>query len=187
MPKTKTKNKNKRYALLDRDGTIMVDKIYQSDPALTELLPGALEGLKSLAKSGFGLAVVTNQSGIGRGLIRPHELEAVNQSLVDLLAGEGVILERVYYCPHTPEEGCDCRKPRPGMALRAAGELGFDPRDCVVIGDRAADVALGKGIGATSILVRTGGGRETEASGEVAPDYVADDLRGAARWLAEKR
>ncbi|MDR1613262.1 MAG: HAD family hydrolase [Planctomycetota bacterium] len=180
------KKRRKRYALLDRDGTIMVDKIYQSDPAQTELLPNALEGLKLLAGAGFGLVVVTNQSGINRGLIQPSELEAVNRRLAEILAVDGVALEAVYYCPHTPDEDCCCRKPMPGMALRAARDLGFDPRDCVVIGDREADVALGKAIGAMSVLVRTGGGRETEAEGKVKADHIADDLKAAAEWMLEK-
>ncbi|MDR0361782.1 MAG: HAD family hydrolase [Planctomycetota bacterium] len=180
------KHKRKRYVLLDRDGTIMVDKAYQSDPALTELLPGALAGLRTLSDAGYRLVVITNQSGINRGLIKPRELEAVNQSLVDLLAKEGIAVERVYYCPHTPEDGCNCRKPRPGMALRAAEELGFDTRDAYVIGDREADMRLGKAVGATSVLVRTGGGRETEESGNTAPDYIADDLANAATWMAAR-
>ena len=181
MPKTQPEKK--RYVLFDRDGTIMVDKIYQTKPELTELLPGATQGLGRLAEAGFGLVVITNQSGIARGLLTERDLAAVHGRLEAMLAEAGIRLDGVYHCPHRPEDDCRCRKPLPGMAERAAADLGFSLERCVVVGDRECDMELAKGVGATAVLVRTGGGRETEANGECQPDYVADDLLDAAEWI----
>lgn len=175
----------RRYALLDRDGTIMIDKNYQKDPAITELLPNAASGLKILSDAGWGLVLVTNQSGIARGLLQPEDLEAVNQRLMNLLAAEGVHLDAAYFCPHAPGDGCRCRKPLPGMAETAAGDLGFSLRKCVVIGDSPCDIELGKAVGGTTVLVRTGGGKKTESDGAVRADYVGDDLLTAGRWIVE--
>ena len=100
------------------------------------------------------------------------------------LAVEGVRLEGIYACPHAPEDRCACRKPRPGLVLQAAGELGFKPQACFVIGDKASDVLLGEGLGATTFLVRSGYGAEVESQGLVDPDYVVDNLDRAAEIIA---
>ncbi len=173
----------KKYVLLDRDGTIMVDKQYQKDPALTELFPNALPGLKKLYDAGYGLALITNQSGIARGLLSESDLEAVNHSLEKILADVGVRFDRIYYCPHAPVDNCNCRKPKPGMVEQAMAELHFDPCDAVVIGDRDCDIELGQTVGTRTILVRTGGGKEAEQNAIHTPDYVADDLLDAAEWI----
>lgn len=179
----KTDKSKRRYVLLDRDGTIMIDKNYQKDPTLTELLPNAALGLKTLSDAGWGLVLVTNQSGIARGLLAERDLAAVNASLQRLLAEKGAHLDAIYFCPHVPEDNCDCRKPLPGMAKAAAKELGFSLADCVVIGDRPCDIELGRAVGGTAVLVRTGGGKETEQDGRMRADYVADDLLDAGRWI----
>lgn len=173
----------RKFVLLDRDGTIMVDKGYQKDPAITELFPNALEGLKTLYDAGFGLAMVTNQSGIGRGYLSPKDLDAVNASLEKLMADIGVKFDGKYFCPHIPGDNCDCRKPKPGMVAQAINELHFDPRDAVVVGDRDCDIELGKSAGTRTVLVRTGAGEETERDAKCSPDYIADDLLDAARWI----
>lgn len=172
----------KRFALIDRDGTINVERDYLSDPAGLELIPGAIAGLRLLKGLGLGLAVITNQSGIARGYFTLDTLDAIHRRLQEMLGAEGITLDGVYICPHGPGETCDCRKPLPGMALQAAAELGFDLTQAFVIGDKAADVDLGRAVGATSILVRTGYGREHEA--KCRPDHVADDLLAAAQWIA---
>ena len=100
--------------------------------------------------------------------------------MLQLLARAGASLDGIYVCPHAPEDGCDCRKPRPGMALRAAADWHFDPRTAVVIGDKASDIGLGRAIGAKTILVRTGYGEAELAQGGVRPDWVAKDLTEAA-------
>ena len=110
--------------LLDRDGTIIVDRHYLSNPAEVELLPGAVAGLRRLADAGFALVVVSNQSGVARGLLTEADVAAVNARTAALLANEGIQIAGWYYCPHGPEAGCDCRKPAAGMAERAAAELG---------------------------------------------------------------
>lgn len=169
----------RRFAALDRDGTIIVEKNYLSDPAGVELLPGAAAGLRRLQAAGWGLVVVSNQSGIGRGYFTEADYEKVTARLVELLRAAGVALDGIYHCPHAPGAGCDCRKPRPGMLLRAAKELNFRPADCVVIGDKPADVELGHGAGAAlSVLVRTGYGAAAPADCQA--DLVADDLDAAA-------
>ena len=176
----------KRYVLLDRDGTVMVDKVYQKDPAITELFPGVLDGLERLSQAGFGLALITNQSGIARGLLSEHDLAAVNGRLRDLLATRGIRLDGIYFCPHRPEDRCRCRKPLPGLVEQAAADLGFAVQDCIIIGDRECDVDLAKGVGASAILVRTGGGREAEANPDCHPDYIADNLNAAAEWIIKQ-
>jgi D-glycero-D-manno-heptose 1,7-bisphosphate phosphatase len=175
--------KQRRFVLLDRDGTIIVDKHYLSDPDGVELLPGAVEGLCGMTALGLGLVVVTNQSGVGRGYLDPGQLEAIHRRLTELLAGRGVRLDGIWFCPHRPEEDCDCRKPRTGLVERAARELHFDPADAFVIGDKPADVELGRRLGATTFLVRTGYGAGAEAAGESGPDYVVDDLGEASRFI----
>lgn len=169
----------RRFAALDRDGTIIVEKNYLSDPAGVELLPGAAAGLRRLRAAGWGLVVVSNQSGIGRGYFSEADYEKVTARLVALLRAEGVELDGIYHCPHAPGAGCDCRKPRPGMLERAAREHGFRPEDCVVIGDKPADVELGRNAGAAlAVLVRTGYG--ATAADSCQPDFVAADLDEAA-------
>ena len=153
----------RRYVLLDRDGTIIADRHYLKDPAGVELLPGAAAGLKALQELGLGLLVVSNQSGLGRGYFREEDLWAVHMRLRQLLADQGVQLEGSYYCPHTPDDACACRKPGTGLVQEAAASHGLEPSQCFVIGDKLSDVALGLALGGVSILVRTGQGREQEA------------------------
>lgn len=173
----------RKYVLLDRDGTIIVNKHYQKDPDETELLPFAREGLDKLRSAGFALAVITNQSGIARGLLTRSDLAAVNKSMVDLLGGGDTYFAGIYYCPHGPDDQCSCRKPGTGLVNAAASELGFAMCDCYVIGDNLCDMELGKSLGAPTILVRTGHGAKAEKEGETKPDYVADNLLDAAEWI----
>ncbi len=173
----------KKYVLLDRDGTIIVDKNYQKDPALTELLPGAREGLDKLRAAGFRLVVTTNQSGIGRGILTLADLAAVNRSVVAALGGGDDYFDGIFYCPHVDADNCRCRKPLPGLVEIAAATLGFSPADCYVAGDSGRDVEMGQAVGATTILVRTGNGAATEKAGKARADYVADDLLDAAEWI----
>ena len=171
----------RRYALLDRDGTIIEEKNYLGDPAGVALLPGAAEGMRLLREAGFGLAVLTNQSGIGRGYYTEADMRRVHARMRELLEAEGVVLDGIYFCPHTPEDGCSCRKPATGMAEQAARDLGFSLKDAYVVGDKPADVELAARCGAVGILVRTGYGARAEQ--HTAAAYVADDLVGAARWI----
>ena len=175
--------KSPRYILLDRDGTIIVDRHYLAEAAGVELLPGAAAGMRRLAALGFRFVVVTNQSGIARGYFDEPALTAMHVRLAELLAAEQVSLAGVYHCPHTDEAACECRKPNTGMARQAAADLGFDLGTTIVIGDKCADIDLGKAIGATTVLVRTGHGRATEQAAKCRADYTADDLLDAATWI----
>jgi D-glycero-D-manno-heptose 1,7-bisphosphate phosphatase len=174
---------SRRFVLLDRDGTLIVEKHYLSDPEQVELIEGAADGLRRLAARGLGLVVVSNQSGIGRGFFDTTRLAEIHERLLRELRAEGVALDGIFVCPHHPDERCACRKPRTGLALRAAAELGFDPARAFVVGDMASDVALGRALGATTLLVRTGHGAATLERGEARPDHVVADLREAAHRI----
>ena len=165
----------RRYALLDRDGTIIVEKHYLKSVDELELLPHAIEGLRALAAQGYGLIVVSNQSGIGRGLVTVEQVEAIHAELKCRLRAGGVEIAAFYYCPHPPQDGCECRKPKTGMASQAIADFGFEPEKSLVIGDKASDIEFGRAIGARTVLVRTGYGRQHEATAR--PDVITDDLR----------
>ncbi|MEX0799599.1 MAG: HAD-IIIA family hydrolase [Dehalococcoidia bacterium] len=162
---------------LDRDGTVIEEMPYLSDPQRVRLLPNSAAGLRALRAAGLGLAVVTNQSGVGRGFFGLDAVSRVNDRMLALLDGEGAHINDVFVCPHTPSERCQCRKPGTLMLDLASGG-GAERR--FVIGDRASDIEMGRRAGATTVLVRTGWGRQTESSGEARPDHVADDLLEAA-------
>jgi D-glycero-D-manno-heptose 1,7-bisphosphate phosphatase len=172
-----------RFIMLDRDGTLNVERDYLSDPDQLELIEGVPAALKRLRELGFRLIVVSNQSGIGRGYFGPSSVERVHARMRKMLAEQGAEIDAFYICPHAPGEACACRKPLTGMIDQAVAEWGFDPRDGVVIGDKAADIDLGHAIGAKSILVRTGWGADTERAGDCSPDAIVDDLPAAARWI----
>jgi len=143
----------KGLALLDRDGTLIRDMPFLSDPAQLELLPGVGEGLAELQAAGFALAIVTNQQGIGLGYTTRQEMIAVNQKLFRALGPYGVRISRVYYCPHTAADGCDCRKPGAAMLRRAFDDFRVSAERAVIIGDTAADIEAGKAAGCRTILV----------------------------------
>ncbi len=176
-----------KYILLDRDGTIIEDKHYLHDPDGVELCLNAAEGLKAMQDAGYGLIVVTNQSGIGRGYYAEKDMHAVNERMSELLAEHGVEFKAVYFCPHAPDQECDCRKPAPGMFDQAIAEFDMDPEDCYVIGDKLCDVELGILCKAKSILVRTGKGAKEESKCVDKADYIADDLLGAANFIKKNK
>jgi histidinol-phosphate phosphatase family protein len=167
-----------RAVLFDRDGTLIVDVPYNGDPARVLPMGGAVEALDRLRAAGVKTGVVSNQSGVARGLLTPAEVEAVN-ARVDALLGP---LGPVEWCPHAPDDGCDCRKPRPGLIARAAARLGLDPRDCAVVGDIGADVEAAAAAGARGVLVPSERTRREEVA--AAPE-VAPDLLGAVELLLE--
>lgn len=176
-----------KYILLDRDGTIIVDKHYLSDPEGVELFPNTAQGLKAMQDAGYELLVTTNQSGIGRGYYSEKEMHAVNSRMAELLAEYGVEFKAVYFCPHAPDQNCDCRKPGPGMFDQAIAEFGMNPEECYVIGDKLCDVELGMSRKAKSILVRTGKGQKEEPKCVGKADYIADDLLDAANFIIKNK
>jgi D-glycero-D-manno-heptose 1,7-bisphosphate phosphatase len=137
---------------LDRDGTVIEDVAYLRSPDCVRLLPGVVPALRRLRAAGFPLVLVSNQSGIGRGIIAPEDARAVHQRFVEVLAEAGLFFDDVRYCPHRPDEACRCRKPSPAMILDAASELGVDPSASFMVGDKASDVEAGHRAGCRTIL-----------------------------------
>jgi histidinol-phosphate phosphatase family protein len=138
---------SRRALFCDRDGTLIHDAGYPSDPALVCLMPGAAEALTELKRRGFLLVVVSNQSGVGRGLVTPEQAARVHERFVALLAEQGVELDGVCYCPHSPDAGCACRKPSPGMLLQMAERLRIDLGRSWMVGDKVSDVETGQKAG----------------------------------------
>jgi histidinol-phosphate phosphatase family protein len=171
------------YVVLDRDGTLIEERVYLHDPGEIVLLPGAAEGLASMLAGGTRLVVATNQAGIGRGLYGESDYEAVRDRLTQLLEREGVFLDAVFHCPHHPDAGCACRKPAVGMVDRTRALFGGQP-PLAVIGDKRCDVDLARAVGAAGILVTTGYGARQFAAG-LDPDFLVDDLRAAAHVVHE--
>lgn len=171
----------------DRDGTLVIERGYLSDPADLELLPGVPAALRRLQAAGWPVIVVSNQSGVGRGffpLARVHEAMA---ALRHALRARGVELDAIHFCPHRPEDGCDCRKPNVALLRRAAEDLDLSLARSVFVGDKRLDVETGHHAGGRGVLVRTGYGsdqaRERASDGEAPPDAVCADFAEAADWI----
>jgi histidinol-phosphate phosphatase family protein len=160
-----------KAVLFDRDGTLIVDKVYLSDPAGVTMMPGARVAVGRLRRAGLAVGVVSNQSGVARGLMTRAQLDSVNRRVDEFLGG----LDTWAVCPHGSEEGCGCRKPAPGLVLAASEALGARPEDCVVIGDIASDVGAAEAAGARAVLVPSARTRRSEirAARQVAPDLLA--------------
>jgi D-glycero-D-manno-heptose 1,7-bisphosphate phosphatase len=174
----------RRAAFIDRDGTLIVERDYLADPDGVEFVPGAVEALRRLRDAGFAIVVVTNQSGIARGLYTEDDFRAVQRRIEELLRAQDVVVDRTYWCPHHPDftGPCDCRKPGTGMHRRAAAELGLALSRSAFVGDRLKDVLPAGELGGTGILVRTGYGEE-EAAGAPGWVTVVDDLAAASELL----
>ncbi|MGP4050539.1 D-glycero-alpha-D-manno-heptose-1,7-bisphosphate 7-phosphatase [Streptomyces sp. 2A115] len=164
--------------LFDRDGTLVEDVPYNGDPHRVRPMPGARQALDLLREHGVRTGVVSNQSGIARGLLSHEEVRRVNDR-IDALLGP---LDAWTVCPHGPDDGCRCRKPAPGLVLRAAAHLGVRAGDCAVIGDIGADVAAARRAGAHGVLVPTPHTRRDEVS---AAEHVEPDLLTAVRGLLD--
>jgi len=163
--------------LFDRDHTITIDDPpYNGDPDLVRPMPGAVEAVARLRTAGIPVGVVTNQAGIGLGLLTHEQVEKVN-ARVDEVVGP---FDTWQYCPHAPADECSCRKPAPGLILRAADALGVDARTVVVIGDTVMDVGAAESAGATGILVLTD---RTRASEMRRSRLVCRDLLSAVDWV----
>lgn len=173
----------RRFVVLDRDGTIIEDRHYLTDPDQVTLIPNVAAGLRELRDLGLGLIVITNQSAVGRGFLDRDRLDQIHRRMAELLAAEGIELAGIYVCPHLPEDGCACRKPLLGLLQEASEELGFDPELCFVIGDKPCDVELGRCCGATAFLVRTGHGEEYVTAGAAAADFIVADVAAAAEII----
>ncbi|MDO8607489.1 MAG: HAD family hydrolase [Phaeospirillum sp.] len=171
----------RRFVLIDRDGTINVEKNYLSDPDQVELYPGVAAAIRRLNRLDLGVIVVTNQSGIARGYFDLARLEEIHTRLYALLEAEGAAIDGLYICPHGPDDDCDCRKPLPGMVDQAVADHHFDPARAFMIGDKEVDVELGRAVGAATFLVRTGHGPKFVEGTKA--DHVVDDLAAAIRII----
>ena len=175
----------RRFVLLDRDGTLIRERYYLSDPDALTLIPGVGAALGELKALGFGLAVMTNQAGVGRGLFSQDQLDRVHRRLGDVLAREGAGLDGIYACIHSPEDDCPCRKPKLGLFEQAQRKHRIDPSESFMIGDKAIDIEFGRAAGVTTILVRTGYGRDVERDKTAEPHYIVDDLPAAAHLIRQ--
>jgi histidinol-phosphate phosphatase family protein len=155
--------------LCDRDGTLVDDVPYNADPDLVRPRPGVKGALDRARARGLRIGVVTNQSGIGRGWITTNQLRVVHDRL-DMLLGPFDVIET---CPHAPDDGCRCRKPEPGLVLRATDALGVSPGQCTLIGDRAADVEAARAAGAAAILVPSVATGRVPHDAVVAPTFAS--------------
>ena len=178
-----------KAVFLDRDNTVIVDMEFSTDPAGLQPFPGALEALRRLQAAGWLLVIVTNQSGVARGRFSESDLRAFHEQMNRMLEGQGVRVAGVYYCPHyrqgsVPEYSfdCDCRKPQPGMLLRAAREHGIDLKGSWMVGDRPADIGAGRAAGCRTIRV---GSADWTGSDE-RPDFETPDLAAAADIILGK-
>lgn len=165
-----------RAVLFDRDGTLVHDVPYNGDPAMVRPVRGAADALELLRAHRIPVAIVTNQSGIARGLFTEADLHLVHERLRDLLGP----FDCVEWCPHGDDDGCGCRKPAPGMVVRAARTLGVRPEECAVIGDTAADMGAAARAGALGVLVPNAATRPEEIE---AHPVVHDSVLAAVTWL----
>jgi D-glycero-D-manno-heptose 1,7-bisphosphate phosphatase len=175
-----------RAIFMDRDGTVSEEIGYMYHTGLYKPFPWAGPAIRKINDSGMKAILITNQSGVQRGYFTESVVHEVHDILHDELARHNAKLDAVYFCPHEPETGCDCRKPRPGMLMRARQELGIDLANSYVIGDRYLDVDVAYAAGARSVLVMTGNGRAEHQKYKDRPQqphFVADNLLTAVESI----
>ena len=178
-----------QLVLLDRDGVINLDSgDYIKSPSEWQAIPGSLEAIARLNRAGLRVVVVSNQSGVGRGLFPASTLEAINARMRREVVAAGGALAGVYCCPHRPDEGCDCRKPAPGLLRRIESDFGQSLRDAPFVGNSLTDIDAALAVGARPMLVRTGYGLQSEkALGDRNPEVHPDLASAVASLLAERR
>jgi D-glycero-D-manno-heptose 1,7-bisphosphate phosphatase len=175
----------RRAVFLDRDGVINYNRAdYVKSPAELVMLPGSAAAVARLHAAGWPVFLISNQAGVGRGVMSASDLEAVTRKLERALADAGAVLSGIYYCAHHPEAGCDCRKPAPGLLLRAAREHNLDLARSFFIGDDPRDLRAGHAAGVPTVLVLSGiSGEAQVVAVEPPPAYVAADLAAAVDWV----
>ncbi len=179
-----------RAVFLDKDGTLVEDIPYNVNPSLIRLTDGATEALKLLQDAGYAIFVVTNQSGVARGYFSEQDLSAVESTIRSLLLSSGILMDGFYYCPHHPQGmvapyaiECICRKPRPGLLLKAAHEHNIDLASSWLIGDILNDVQAGKEAGCRTVLLDNGHETEWDRSAGRQPDFTVANLLQAAQTI----
>jgi D-glycero-D-manno-heptose 1,7-bisphosphate phosphatase len=179
-------------AFLDRDGTVLEEAGYLDRLERLVFFPFAIDAIRLLRRGGYAVVIITNQSGVGRGLYAEEFVHRAHRTIDERVAAGGGRIDGYYYCPHHPtaeveryRRDCECRKPGPGMLRQAATELDLDLPRSFAVGDKWTDVQAGEAAGARGILVRTGYGRTTESApkGSAAPVVIADDLIAATAWI----
>jgi histidinol-phosphate phosphatase family protein len=175
-----------KAVFLDRDGTINEEVNYLSKIEQLKILPKSAKAIKLLNENKFKVIIITNQSGVAREYFSKETLEDINEHLKNELANEGAQIDAIHYCPHHPEEGCDCRKPRPGMIERAKRKFDLDLSSSFIVGDTINDLETGYNVGCKTVLVLTGYGKrelKEQESWKLQPDYIAQDLLDAVMWI----
>jgi D,D-heptose 1,7-bisphosphate phosphatase len=173
--------KKSAAVFLDRDGTLMRDVDYCSDPKDVQVFEGVSEAVRRLKDRSYKLIVITNQSGIGRGYFTKEQYQAVENELARQIGD--ALIDATYYCPHLPRDGCRCRKPSPEMVVRAATDHNLDLAQSFFVGDKRSDIECGWNAGVKTILVQTGYGKDTDAD---LADFVATDLNEAADLILDE-
>ncbi|KYK28097.1 hypothetical protein AYK20_01675 [Thermoplasmatales archaeon SG8-52-1] len=173
-----------KVVFLDRDGVISRDspdhiKSWEE----FHFLPKVKDALKMLNQNGFKIILITNQSVIARKMVTPEGLDYIHNMMKKEIKESGGRIEKIYFCPHHPDDGCNCRKPKPGMLLKAIKENNIDPEKSFMVGDRMMDVKAGKKVGCTSIIIPSELGKKEMIESSVKPDYVAKDLIDASKWI----
>lgn len=180
-----------RAVFLDRDGVITQEPPhYAHKVSQLAFIPKSADAIRLLNENGFLVIIVSNQAGIARGYYQEEDAALFNQAMSEKLAEEGARIDAIYYCPHHPEAtveryrvDCDCRKPKPGMLIRAGRELNIDLKQSFVVGDKLSDIEAGKRAGCKTILVRTGYGNDELKNSQIECNYVADDLYDAVEHM----
>ncbi len=179
-----------RVIFLDRDGVINLDRSdYIKSWSEFEFIPRSIEAIKELTLKGFHVIVITNQSVINRNMVSDKELEYIFTRMKNEVRSGGGLINDIFFCPHIPEDNCDCRKPKPGLIFQAKRAYSIDLADAVMIGDSAKDIECARNAGCgKSVLVKTGNGLKAEkilAETKIYPDHIAKDLYEAVQWIVD--
>lgn len=176
----------KPAVFLDRDGTVNREVGYLHRPGDLRLVRGSAAAIARLNQAGFDTVLITNQAGIGRGYFAEDAMHALHRVIAARIAGRGAVIDAIYFCPHHPDDGCACRKPQPGMLLRATRERRLDIRASFMVGDKCSDLEAGRRAGCRTVLVLTGYGRSERRLLREAgwrPDHVSGSLGAAVAWI----
>ncbi|MEW5951715.1 MAG: HAD family hydrolase [Elusimicrobiota bacterium] len=181
------KNKNKKKVLfLDRDGVINKDKAgeYITDIGKVKIYSSALKALKEISETQkYLLIIITNQSAVGRGFITLNRSKEINYKILKILKKNGIKISALYYCPHSPEYDCSCRKPKTGMIKEAFKDFNIDKKGSFLIGDKKSDIQTAVNAGLKSVLVMTGQGKKTLSQGKISYNFKIKDLRGLKKII----
>jgi len=173
-----------KVVFLDRDGTISKDSpnhIKSWDEV--HFFPNSKKGIKLLNDNGFNIIIITNQSVIARGMVTEKELDYIHNKLTEELEEYGCKIHKIYYCPHHPDDGCNCRKPQPGLLIKAAKENNIDISKSYMVGDRIMDIEVGKKVNCKTIFISSDYGLKELKNSNTKPDYIAKDLLDAGQWI----